>query len=422
MQFLIFLSLIGITLFASIRLHGIFSFVSIGVMGAAIYNLPAVLGLELPFYAMAYHVRILFPTPAASDFVVAISWIGLLAGVICAKPRRFRRTSSPSTSAIDVQTMRKIASASAALGIGGLAYLLYTQGLFFVLGERSAQTTDAFSILWKWTAPLGLAASTMARNRKLLLVHLLLLLAIFLRGDRTLVAISAAAVVAALAQENPKWYAFLTPARVIPAVLALMGVFLGKSVYLTAKSGLEGNGWLIPTQSIADQLISQFEPFGTYAQLDYVMNTDLHIGFGEFLKSVLANLLLVPSYFNLSTNFYNELLTASLPAEIRSGVAGNYLAHGWAVGGIAGAVIFYFILPIMLRLCQSQFDARHGTLKVFWCCCGAIIALYAHRNGLDNLFSFIRQVGIVCALVALASMSFLLFKPFHKGRNVGRGA
>jgi hypothetical protein len=404
MQFLLFLPLICLTLFFCVRIHGPFTFVTMGAIGAAIYSIPAIVDRELPFFAIAYGQRTLLPTPDDADLVAFLAWIGLLVGAMAAKPRRGPQSWVPGREPEEALAMGRLAFVNAVLAASGMIYLVYTQGASFLLAERSQQSIDAVSLLWKWTAPLGLIASSLARSRKLLIYHSVILFAVFLRGDRTMVAITAAALVVTAAYQNRTWYVMFTPTRILGAVLAIIGVFFGKSAYLTLKSGFSGQGWVPPSISLQDQFISHFEPFTTYSHLGYVMSIRLHLGFGEFVESVLANLLILPSYFGFSTDLYNSTVTATLPAAIRFGVAGNYLAHGWVAGGTFGAVAFYFLLAVMLRLCDAQFQSRSGALKLFWCCTGGVIAFYVHRNGLDNLFSFVRQIGIVCILLAAVAV------------------
>jgi hypothetical protein len=178
-------------------------------------------------------------------------------------------------------------------------------------------------------------------------------------------------------------------------------VFLGKTVYLNLKSGLTGQGWDVTRGlSYKQQLISQFEPLATFNHIEFVMRTGVKIPFAEFVSSILGNILLVPSAFGVSTNVYNATVTAAMSSRLGYGIAGNYLAHGYVVGGTAGAVLFYLMLPLLLRLCDGQFRSKSGTVKVVWCGVGAVVAFYIHRNGLDNLFSFIRQLFIVSVITA----------------------
>jgi hypothetical protein len=227
-----------------------------------------------------------------------------------------------------------------------------------------------------------------------------MLFVIFVRGDRTIVALAIAAFVVAASYKNPKWYLQLNPFQISGLALGAIVVFFGKSVYLTIKSGIAGNGWDPISFSTKAQFMSQFEPLGTFSHLEYVMRTGVTIDPWNFLESVLGNVLIVPSAFGLSTNLYNAVVSATLSPKFGYGIAGNYLAHGYTVAGTMGAALFYFILPLMLRLCDGQFRAKDGSVKIFWCCVGAVIAFYIHRNGLDNGLSFVRQVFIMSVITA----------------------
>jgi hypothetical protein len=247
---------------------------------------------------------------------------------------------------------------------------------------------------------MGLASAALARERRLLIVNAVMLLIIFLRGDRTLVAIATASLMIVASYKDPTWWRRLRLSHVAMFIFAAGAVFLGKSIYIAIKASVMGGPAYALAAPLSDQLRSQFEPIGTFAHLEFVMRMGVGIPIGQFLESVFGNLLIVPSAFGISTNLYNTVVTSHLSARLSSGVAGNYMAHGYAVGGTAMAAFFYFLMPLMLRLCDSQFRKRTGSVKVFWCCVGAVIAFYIHRNGLDNLFSFVRQIFVVSVIIA----------------------
>jgi hypothetical protein len=254
--------------------------------------------------------------------------------------------------------------------------------------------------LWVWTAIIGLVSASLARIRTLFIFYSLLLFIIFLRGDRTLIAIATAALIAAASYKDPRWYRRLRPLQIAGAAFGVCAVLLGKTIYIIAKAALSGGSSDRLNTPLRDQFLFQFEPLATFSHLEFVMRTGLTIGPLDFFKSVFGNVLLVPSFFGISTNLYNTTVTAKLSARLGSGIAGNYLAHGWTVGGVWGSALFYFVLPLLLRLCDGQFYRREGATKVFWCCVGAVFAFYIHRNGMDNVFSFVRQLFIVCVATA----------------------
>ena len=394
--------LVCLTLLASWRSHGLFSFVTLGVLGAAIYSIPGIVDLERPFFLRGTGGQLFSPTPDDVDAVVAAAWCGLLAGVMVFRPRR--QQSIASFQNFDHGLMVRLALASALLASAGLLYLLYTQGTGIIVESRYKQRDDVLLLLWKWTAPLGLLASTLVKSRKLVLFHAFILFLVFLRGDRTLIAITVAAILVAVTRDNPKWYLLLRPSRVIGLGLAAAGVFFGKSIYSGLKAGFSGEGFQFAGRITTERFLFQFEPFATYAHVDFVMRQNLHLRLGTFFEGLFSNLLVIPSYFGLTSNTYGRMIERAAPVRIDSGLAGNYIANGYSLGGMGGAIFFYFLLAWILRQCDARFNKSEGAWKLFWCCTGATFAFYAHRNGLDNIVSFMRQFAIVCLALAITSV------------------
>jgi hypothetical protein len=393
--------IIATALAVTLSRNGIGSFVTLGIIGAAIYTIPALIDMQVALGAGATpsHVRYI-SVPPDVEFVVLAAWLALLASLIFTVTA-FSATKLSASSIVTDEKMRSIALACAIIGPLGLLYFVYAQESFlFFLQARTDQNSGAFSTLWRWTAIVGLVAASLARDRRLLTINLVMLIIIFLRGDRTLVAIATAALIVAASYKDSSWWRRLRPLQVAGFLFAASVVFVGKSIYIIVKASLVGGAMDRLTVPLIDQLRSQFVPIGTFAHLEFVMRTGVGIPIGQFLESVFGNLLIVPSAFGISTNLYNTVVTSHLSARLSSGVAGNYIAHGYAVGGAAMAAFFYFLMPLMLRLSDSQFRQRTGSVKVFWCCVGAVIAFYIHRNGLDNLFSFVRQIFVVSVIIA----------------------
>jgi hypothetical protein len=404
---------ISLTLFLSIRNHKLFSFVTLGVIGAAIYSVPGVVDAHVPFYAKRFGA--LYSTPFGADLMVLVAWAGMMLGVAIFRPKNQGLANadlSVPTEDVDEQNrLLVLGIVAATIGWLGFLYLAWLDGWLFFLKARVDQNSSLPVLIWKWTGLLGLLSAILIRNRILLTASALLLFVIFLRGDRTMIAVTAAASMVALVHQKGRWSALLVPSRLIPVLAAGFLVFFGKSSWLTLKAGLSGQGWVAPDVPLESQFVAQFEPFGTYAHIGHVMDFELHIPLDRFFESIFANLTIFPSFFGLNTNVYNETVTATLPGIVRSGVAGSLTGHGWTVGGPFGVFVFYLIFLGVLRLCDSQFIQRRGIVKLFWGCAGGIISFYAHRNGMDNLLSFIRQDLIICVLVFLGSLPFKQLLP-----------
>lgn len=401
--------IILIALTISLKKNGIGSFVSLGVLGAGIYSMPALMGFQNSLATVSSAHRGYVPVPPAADFVVLVSWLALLTGLALAifvfPRRRFALTHFD-----DEPVLKSVAWATVAISVLGMIYLAWDSGriLFFAI-ERKEQNVGIIAVLWRWAPLIGLVAAIQVRQRKLVALNAAILFIIFLRGDRTIVAIATAAAIAIISERNPGWWRRLKPLQVFAFVTGAAVVFLGKSIYLMVKSGLSGHGWSFIDLSVKDQLLFQFEPLATFSHLSYVMTTGITIPPGEFFGSVFGNLLMVPSAFGISTNLYNAVVTETLSPRLGYGIAGNYMAHGYTVAGTAGAAFFYFLLPLILTLCDRQFHNKAGSVKVFWCCVGAVFAFYIHRNGLDNELSFVRQLFIVSFLTAIVAAAIRQF-------------
>lgn len=405
MQFILGL-MACLTLLVSIRKHRLFSFVTLGVLGAALYSIPGIIGWELSLTPIPNRRSPLVPTTDDVDTIVAVAWAGLLAGVIAFSPRAEQRHSPRAEQRhamgddYEEGQAYRLAFASAMLGGLGLFYLFYTQGFGMLAQARDEQITDPVLLIWRWVAPFGLVASALAKSRTLVLFHAMILFVIFVRGDRTMIAISTAAMLVVMARAYPQWYRFLSFNRLIGIAAAAIGVFFGKSVYLTLKIAFAGGGWNWGGRSTTEAFYSQFEPFVIYAHMNFVIRHDLHLSIKTFIIGLLSNLLIIPSMFGFSSNTYSDLIEKHQSLRIWSGLAGNYLANGYILGGTVGAIFFYFMLAFILRQCDSRFQKSHGTWKLFWCCTGGLFAFYVHRNGLDNMFSFVRQLAILSLLAA----------------------
>lgn len=392
----------------TLKKNGVGSFVTLGIIGATIYNIPAIIDAQKSLASIAFVSHGLVSVPPDVELVVLLAWLALLASLVLTIVM-FPVRKSQQPLAEEQSQMLAVSIASVIVSVAGVMYLSWTanQVLFF-LEKRTDQDIGAISTLWQWTAVIGLVSASLARSRKLILFHAFVLFIIFMRGDRTLVAMTAAALFAAASYKDPKWYRHLKPLHIAGIVSGVAVVLLGKTIYVGVKAAVTG----ARTDRFTDfsvQFLQQFEPLGTFSHLEFVMRSGVTIGPADFLKSVFGNLLLVPSFFDISTNLYNTIVTRTLAARVSSGIAGNYMAHGYTVAGTAGAALFYFIMPLMLRLCDGQFRNKTSTTKVFWCCVGGVLAFYIHRNGLDNIFSFVRQLFVVCVVTAAVAAAIRQF-------------
>lgn len=400
-------TIIVLTFLVCTKLHGLVSFPTFGVVGFAIYSIPGLIDLALPLYMATWREKVLLPTPMRSDLIVIQAWLCLAFGLFI-----FRRRQAlvPRGNVLDPKEVQFAMHACFIVAIMGFSYLSYQSGILFFLQSRYEQISDATSVMWKWSALAGLVSAILLQRRGPLLFFIFIITIIFLRGDRTIIAFVVPAAVMAITS-NPVDYRKLLKIRyVIIGSAVLVSILFGKTIYTYIKYILGESGEL-PQFDMGIQAVGQFEPLVTYGHLEYVMDNDINIGFYDFFISIISNFLIVPSYFDLSSNIYNTELSQTFSNELTWGLAGSYVAHGWAVGGAPGVIGFQLLLAWSLVSCDKEFRCRSGLGKIFFGCLGGVISFYVFRNGLDNILSFVRQLAIFFVIIWI-SYRFIKHKSY----------
>ncbi|WP_447754597.1 hypothetical protein [Sphingopyxis fribergensis] len=377
---------------------GYISFVSAGFFCFAVYSIPAIVGLKRSFFYGSSE-RYLVPVDGAPIAVTLLAWIAFVL-TLAAFPRSRVATTVIN---VDLDYYRTKMWAAAAFAMAGLFYLMAEGGALFFIAAREEQLDDYVVLIWRWIVVIGFIAAVAGRHRVGQVIFLTLLAIIFLRGDRTIAAISAVAFLVQYFRGNNSIdkitkivfnYKFL-----IGLALIIFVIVFGKPIYLSVKDG----NFEILTNYLRDARISDIafslEPFVTFEHIPLVIDLGVHIEFREFLISILGNALLIPSAFGVETNLYSIIVTQMLPQEVSFGIAGNYWAHAMTVGWYPMVAIFAFIFALSLAIIDRNVVNKRGRLRIGILIIGAVVAVYIHRNGLDNIFSFIRQIFIASVLV-----------------------
>ncbi|MBO9378990.1 hypothetical protein GG804_19665 [Sphingomonas histidinilytica] len=385
-------------LFLTNRKFGTFSFPFAGACSFLIYSVPAILGLSAEFYYSG-QTKYFVSAQAGATGIVLLAWCGFALVVIAYKQLAYRQC-EPLLSNNNYSDQMKIATVLSFLGLG---YLIVTGGLFFFTNARDEQLNDFATLLWRWFVLIGFAAAIVENNRRYQVAMLFLIAIIFLRGDRTIPAIAGALYVVLyfrfFGEAGGFFKKISRPKFIISVILLSTTIFIGKPIYLSVKEG----DISILRYALADDPLSNIvmaaEPFGTFNHISSVMNLNIDINFFDFISSILANLTIVPSFFGLNTNLYNETITSAIPYSLSYGIAGNYWAHAWAVGGYLGVILFSLIYPISLIFCDRYLVDKNGRVRLSLAVIGALTAIYVHRNGLDNFLSFVRQICVAAFIV-----------------------
>ncbi|MFZ5672247.1 MAG: hypothetical protein ACOZAM_04710 [Pseudomonadota bacterium] len=449
------IAVIALTFVIAYRGHGPFTFVMAGLGVFFVYSIPAVLQLKTLFSYESNDLRYLAPAGLEAGFVMFTAWAAVAATLLVAVARKARRappvvlpgqrsgpyannasvTRSRNWPSRDVPAaarpmpatnllvarrerarMHRFAVASLILGLCGYAYLSATSGLLFFLDQRELQSDGLLTLLWKWTVPLGIVAATFSGSTKTQIGLFMLLAVLFLRGDRTMLGITIVSFAIVWSYGRKDIWTLFRPTFIVAGLVLVSLILFGKPVYLSAKAG----DLSILTDALLPEnmatVILGFEPFVTYNHIDFAMEANLSFAPAEFVMSLLGQFLVAPSFFGIETNLYNLRITEMLPFTVTYGVAGNYWAHAWSVGGFPMVAGFAVLYASSLVLCDRYYERLSGAPKVFVAVTGSVIAVYTYRNGLDNMFSFFRQILIMVVVTSVLARLLVVFiqKPLRQ--------
>lgn len=449
------IAIIALTFVIAYRGHGPFTFVMAGLCVFFVYSIPAVLQLKTLFSYESNDLRYLAQAGQEAGFVIFTAWAAVAATLLIALARKVRHTpavtlpvrrngpytnipapvrpdnwpslhmpaaakrgasSNVLAARRETARMHRFAVASLILGLCGYAYLSATSGLLFFLDQRELQNDGLLTLLWKWTVPLGIVAATFSGSTRTQIGLFMLLAVLFLRGDRTMLGITIVSFAIVWSYGRKDIWTLFRPTFIVAGLVLVSLIIFGKPVYLSAKAGdmtilMDA---LLP-ENMATVILG-FEPFVTYNHIDFAMEANLSFAPTEFVMSLLGQFLVAPSFFGIETNLYNLRITEMLPFTVTYGVAGNYWAHAWSVGGFPMVAAFAVLYASSLVLCDRYYDRLSGAPKVFVAVTGSVIAVYTYRNGLDNMFSFFRQILIMVVVTAVIARLLVVFmqKPLRQ--------
>ena len=387
------------TWFVVLRRYGPFSFVSAGVFCLTVYSIPAVLGLVFPFHDAGYLG--LTSSSVQAVLVTVLAWIALLLALIVRAPNRHGGNSAFEP---DLR-LEPFVVVALIYCVAGYLLIAAMDGPLFFLAPREEQAQSTVRLLWRWVNAVGLVSAVLANNRRAAIVFAAALAVYFLAGDRTVLVITAFCLIVLYAQGRSLRDFFRWRIAVTAGAGTLLGLF-GKPIYLAIKAGSLDQLMLVGDSGWFELALTTFEPFVTFNILDLVLIHRFTMSVWDVVAGCLGQLLLVPSAFGLDSNSFNAEFTAEFVPDLSYGVAGNYWAQGWAIGGVVGVILYGWILALSLRVLDGWSRKYSGTTRVLCGLIGALVAVYVHRNSLDNLLSFVRQIVLV--IVAIAAPATVL--------------
>jgi hypothetical protein len=389
--------------------------VTVGLIGLTVYSIPAVFRLTYPFeFNLPTTQAFLVQSDPTATLVMIYVWISIAIFSIFIDFGRRPRTRQAHTYG-RIQPMaseRQLLLFEKSLlmfSLVGWAVLIYQDGLTYFLADRDLQNEGIVKSLWRWTNVFGVLIAFHHRRYWAILFYVFSMLTYFVAGDRTIIVILAFASLVYFGQRTTAIVFFTKPTVILSVCMLGLIVVFGKNFYLAIKSGSLDILVASITDTSFEKVLLTLEPFGTFNILNIVTTREVDLDFFDFIKNAFAQFLIVPSYFGFYSNSFSELISQGYGAGVKFGIAGNFWAQAWAVGGIAGTTTFALFYIGALKYCDRVIQNENSNYRFLAIALAGLISVYAHRNSFENLLAFVRQILIVFVPIYLLSKGFAPF-------------
>lgn len=377
------------------------SVMTLACIGLTTYSVAPIIGWTAPVRVGLTQLYV--ETTWQATLAMGMAWLGLLSSAI------FYPTARNSHVALSrSQVNPELLYACFAINIVGYLLISAKSGpLFFLMSRDEAFNSSHIIMLWRWSSTIGLLLAIRSRNFPLSLYFFLTIISIFIAGDRTLSVLSTFSALIyfywgkpIISRDSFRFLVFWTP-------ITALFILFGKPIYLFAKNPSISIETYIKSHIGADKFygLGSLEPMGIHYLLESVIKYDVRISISEFLIPIFSQLLIVPSAFGVSSHSYNTLLNETLFQGVTYGIAFNPWAQAYSLAGYIGVFLFGTLYGAFSQFTDIMIRKSKGLILVFFCLIAATFTIYGHRNSIENILAFTRQIVIVCFLIWLVRYS-----------------
>ncbi len=236
----------------------------------------------------------------------------------------------------------------------------------------------------------GAFISLINRNRIIFITFVGILLCVFLLGKRSPLVFAFLGCVLIVKQGRD--FRPITKYKLIFfGLLMLLLVSLGKTFYsFLLHYGFSGISLWFDGLSW-DYIFSGLEGSSASTILNAVIKNDFSIEGQYILKSLLAINPLPLSYFEFSSDYFNQVFQSTLFPGINYGMAYNPWAEAYSWLGNIGISIYSFIFLFLLRFLWKAYKSSSREFGVIFLFLGIITAFWLHRNSLASILAYNRN-------------------------------
>lgn len=272
------------------------------------------------------------------------------------------------------------------------------------------ESTNFFVAITTKTLPIaGLLLSVINKRRAMAIFFALVLIIVFILGSRRPLVMGFLGVIIIL--KGGEIFRLLSSYKlIITGLIALLLVVLGKTLYgYLMREGVSGlDSWL--NNFSYKYFIIGGEALNMTAILDAVITHDFTIEGKDVGKSLLAIGPLPLSWFDFSSDNFNQLFQPVLFPGINYGMAYNPWAEAYSWLGNLGVFFYSIGILITLRLLWRSYVAASPLFSVIILMMGITVSFWIHRNSLATILAYSRNIlyPLVCVYFLYAVLRGLL--------------
>ena len=360
------------------------SFVFFGFVGLSVYSLPIYLDVTREMYYIGEQVSLIRKPLFQSKFIYFLFWIGFLSSVIFSKDIKMKNKKKNDLK-ISLSKFRIVCE------IYTILYFSY----FFLLDDKNS----IILLLGRWLYLFMGIIYCMERNYlKLLIIIVILAIYSIIVPDRTIIVISYFTFIPVILYHNKdflnKYKFYFISCVVLLIVLVIFNkLFYNVNIKYGLTLSLERYNLSYFT-NVLQAMQYSFEPLMIHAHTtEAIKNNNFETLM--YIKSILANFLILPEYFGLDNSYYYKNLSENLPVDLGYGRAGSIFASTFLAFSYPGLLLFGFITGYILIYFGNCIKNSNSTLTILYSAISGLIIVYLYRNSLDNFLSFIKQLLIV---------------------------
>lgn len=404
---LVLLLLIALSVVISLRYFDVISFEFIFICCFFVYSIPAILGLIYPFELIIGRDPYLANSDVRSIIITIIAWITTTLTLILyssSAKAKSKTTTYLNGSSKDLRQTNLILGAIV-VSIFGYLIIAFTEGPLFFLVPRHELNEGYARLLWRWVNAIGFIVAISHSHRKSIFFFGLMLFIYFLAGDRTIAVITFICLTVVSSRGRTLTKYLLKPKSIFALTCILFVALFGKPFYVAVKVGDFRHMQAAFSTDYLERFFITFEPFLTFNIIDLVVSYDFQMPASSLIPGTFGQLLVAPSLFGINTTPFNTEFTSEFASLLSYGIAENYWAQAWSVAGYAGIILFGVLFGCALRFCSERARKTVGFRQIFFAFVASLLVTYMHRNSVEALLSFTRQILISMFIVFLVSNS-----------------